>query len=92
MDEFVPLAASQNVSVVARSARGFVRMYRHFGDPAKVPEAWQRKRAGFIARHVAQGKKEGFWKNGKPTRRHLALIMWAYTPTPVKTERYIESL
>lgn len=92
MNEFVALAKRQGVSKVARGPGGFVPTYRAAGRPQNMSEAWVSKRRGFIARHVAQGQKEGWWKNGHPTRRHLALIMWAYTPTPARTVAYAERL
>jgi hypothetical protein len=33
---------------------------------------------------VEARKEPLFDKNGWPTRRHLALIMWAYSPEPAK--------
>jgi hypothetical protein len=35
---------------------------------------------------MAQVKAHGepLWKDGVPTRRHLALIMWAYSPSPAR--------
>jgi hypothetical protein len=74
------LAASRGVSAVARSTRGFMRAYQKAGTWARLPDAWKRKRDAFIARHMAQGKSERLWKDGKPSRRALALIMWAYMP------------
>ena len=63
------------VSEVARSPRGFLTAYKRAGgNPAKLSEDWQKKRAGFIARHKAQYDKN------KTERRKLALIAWAYNP------------
>lgn len=75
-------AAARGVSKVARSSRGFMRAYQRAGSWSKLPESWKRKRNAFIARHMAQVRKNGeqLWKNGKPSRRALALIMWAYMP------------
>jgi hypothetical protein len=81
-----PLAKRLGVSKVARSSRGFLRAYEKAGTSSRLPEAWQRKRDGFISRHVAQAKAQGerwFERDGSPTRRHLALIMWAYSPKKV---------
>ena len=78
-----PLAKKLGVSQVARSGRGFMSAYARAGYKAsKLPEKWKRKRDAFIKRHMAQVKKrrEPLWKAGKPTRRHLALMMWAYSP------------
>jgi hypothetical protein len=87
-----PLAAARGVSAVARSARGFMRAYeRARGDrrrlaSMKVPgknRSWLDERDGFVARHLSQLRtnREPLWReDGTPTDRHLALIMWAYSP------------
>lgn len=62
------------VSAVARSSRGFLTAYKRAGKGSRMTEAWRRKREAFIARHLAQYRKN-------PTyRRQLALIAWAYKP------------
>ncbi len=71
------------VSKVARSATGFLAAYKRAGGvPERLSEAWVRKREGFIARHMAEAQKnlESFALGKRLTRRHLALIMWAYSP------------
>lgn len=75
-----PVAARLGVSEVARSARGFLAQYEQYGR--YLPDYWLRKRDAFIKRHMAQVRRryEPLMKNGRPTRRHLALIMWAYSP------------
>ena len=54
-------------------------------------ETWKDRRQQFLARHLKQIKTSGekIWKDGEPSRRHLALVAWGYTPTPkkFKTER-----
>jgi hypothetical protein len=75
-----PEAARRGVSKVARGRGGFMRAYQKAGRFSKLSDEWKRKRAGFIARHLAQAKGERLWKNGEPSRRALALIMWAYMP------------
>lgn len=76
------LARSKGVSKVARSQRGFMRAYERAGSWSKLPEKWKRKRNAFVARHMAQVRqnREKLWKDGKASRRALALIMWAYMP------------
>jgi hypothetical protein len=32
---------------------------------------------------------KGWLPTGEPTRRHLGLMMWAYTPTPGKTKKWL---
>lgn len=88
VEKFVPVAARKGVSEVARSSRGFVQAYRRAGGKlsAMSPE-WQARRDAFIKRHRAQvtlRKEALFDKHGEPSRRHLALIMWAYSPQPSK--------
>lgn len=83
-------AEKQNVSIVARSPRGFLSAYkaaRTWGElktqlvPASTPGAaptqtWAQRRAMFVARHLPQ------YETNPTYRRRLALIMWAYDPGP----------
>lgn len=81
VERWVSLARRLGVSVVARSPRGFVAAYRRAGgDPDRLSAAWRRERRGFIARHVGQMQARGelVREEGRPTRRALALAMWAY--------------
>lgn len=81
---YEPLARQLGVSRVARSPRGFLTAYKRAkGNPDRLSDAWDRKREGFIKRHMAQLIDRGeplVDEDGEPTRRHLALIMWAYSP------------
>lgn len=76
-----PLAEELGVSKVARSNRGFLAALETHGWRG-LPPWWKKRRENFIKRHMAQVRKrrEPLMKNGRPTRRHLALIMWAYSP------------
>jgi hypothetical protein len=81
--KYEPMARALGVSEVARSSRGFLTAYKRAkGDPAKLPTEWHAKRSAFIARHMAQvrSRKENLGTKDFPSRRHLALIMWAYSP------------
>lgn len=84
-----PVAAALGVSTVARSARGFVTAFEAAGGrPERLSDAWRRRRNNFVARHQALAYGEPWWTGeGMPTRRHLALIMWAYSPTPGRLGR-----
>jgi hypothetical protein len=87
VERFVPLAARLGVSEVARGPRGFVQAYRRAGGNLdRMSPEWVAKREAFIERHMAQVQMRGekLFKDGLPTRRHLALIMWAYSPAPSK--------
>ena len=73
----------EGVSVVARSKSGFLTAYRKAdGDSKKLSDQWFAKRNAFIKRHMAQAIKnrEQLGDMQKPSRRHLALIAWAYSP------------
>jgi hypothetical protein len=81
------LAKAKGVSAVARSSRGFMRAYERAGTWDNVGDYWRRRREAFLARHLAQVRQQGeaLWRrdrSGKlqPSRRCLALIMWAYMP------------
>ena len=96
-----PVAADKNVSEVARSSRGFVTAYeRAEGNPDFLGtdrysgQWWDDRRKAFVSRHMGQIKRnsEPLWKDGEPTRRHLALMMWAYTPTRERTLRWLDRL
>jgi hypothetical protein len=64
------------VSEVARSWRGFLTEYKRVGGRRdRMSLWWQRRRDGFIARHLVQF-------NIHPTlRRWLAMVAWAYRPS-----------
>lgn len=81
------LAKSKGVSAVARSPRGFMRAYERAGTWARLDPWWKARRNAFVARHMAQVRQNGekLWKQDKsgklqPSRRCLALLMWAYKP------------
>ena len=76
-------ARKRKVSEVARGPGGFLPAYKRAGAATALPDYWRRKREAFIARHMAQveERNEPLWDlDGRPSRRHLALIMWAYSP------------
>ena len=77
-----PEARKRGVSKVARSSSGFMRAYQRAGSWAKLSDKWKAKRNAFVSRHMAQARKnkEKLWTKGKPSRRALALLMWAYRP------------
>jgi Fe-Mn family superoxide dismutase len=97
-EAFVPLMERTGTSKVARSYRGFYTAFQKAGgDPKKMGRThrdtpgrgdsymWWERRNEFVSRHMGQVEKRGekLWKpNGNPTKRHLGLIAWAYTPDP----------
>lgn len=95
----VPRMQHLGVSRVARSPRGFLTAYRNndgnpwtMGVDRASGQPWWRKREGFVARHVKQARDAGeaLWDSrGEPTRRHLALVAWAYTPDRRRWKRWV---
>ena len=97
-EAFVPLMERTGTSKVARSYRGFYTAFQKAeGVPKKMGRThrdtpgrgdsymWWERRNEFVSRHMGQVEKRGekLWKpNGNPTKRHLGLIAWAYTPDP----------
>ena len=93
VDNLVPVMRQRGVSRVARSARGFLAAYRKArGRHTQIGKdaggvAWRDRRNAFVARHMGQVVQcgEPLWGgDGSPTRRHLALVAWAYSPEPEK--------
>lgn len=82
---FEALAKARGVSVKARSPSGFFTQFKHVGgDYRKLNDYWWGRRQDFVARHMKQARvrREAFLKTGELSPRHLALIMWAYSPVP----------
>jgi len=88
IDKFEGMMRRRHVSEVARSPRGFLTAYKAVnGRSRDLDSYWVVKREGFVARHTAQVEVRGeplFDVYGNPTRRHLAMIAWAFSPHPEK--------
>lgn len=80
--KYLPEIERQNVSIVARSERGFITHYQKYkyADKMKkmiVPNeniTWDQKRNAFIDRVLP------VYKTNPTYRRYLSLIAWAYDP------------
>lgn len=87
--KFESMAKARGVSEVARSKAGFFTQYKKVGGRfAQLDPWWRNRRNNFVKRHMAQVRAHAeklVDSKGRPTRRHLALIMWAYSPFPAKT-------
>ncbi len=85
---FVPSMKLREVSEVARSPDGFVEAYAAAGGSAEnLDSRWEATRNRVLAMHLAQARTRSeplFNENGFPTRRHLALVAWAYSPCPAR--------
>lgn len=87
-----PVMAAKGVSTVARSRRGFTTAFlRADGSYSSLKikrnpannQPWVVERRRFITRHLVQVKGNVlFDEQGCPTRHHLALIAWDYSPAP----------
>lgn len=92
------VARREGVSEVAAGPRGFLEAYRRSGGEPDVlgyyspTQSWRDRRNNFLKRHVAQVKAAGepLWTpQGRPTRRHLALAVWAYSPHPEQIQHWL---
>ncbi len=96
------LAVQAGVSEIARSPRGFLSAYKlasgevsMLGRHPENQKPWADVRDRFLAKHmdVIAKKREPLWTaKGQPTRRHLMLMIWAFTPTPDRTLAWLRSL
>jgi len=80
---------------VVRSARALLRRYEKAeGDPELIPEPLVRRRNNLVKKNLAQAafRKEPWWKNGQPTKRHFRMAAWAYSPDPTKLRDWIKGL
>ena len=98
VERAVDAARAVGAAVVATSRGGFAAAFRRAGgDPnrlgthRKTGRAWRSRRNEFVARHMAQVKlrEEPLWVDGRPTARHLALAVWAYSPSPTRLRRWL---
>lgn len=92
---FEDVAKKMGVSKVARSMRGFLPQYKRVGgDFDKLSDYWWGRRQDFVSRHMKQAKvrHEAFLKTGELSPRHLALIMWAYSPVPKLAQRALRQV
>lgn len=91
----VPYMEQLGVSEVARSERGFLHRFNEvhgrwdrMGEDPWSSQHWLDRQANFVARHETQrlAMDEPLWMDWHgervPTRRHLGLIAWAWTPDP----------
>ncbi len=94
-------ARAVGVSRVAAGRGGFAAAFtRANGDPnalgvhRKTGRSWRARRNEFVARHMAQAKQNGesLWVDGAPSARHLALAVWAYSPSPTRLRRWLAEI
>jgi len=97
----LPEIDKRRVSLVARgkrksrqTSRGFLQVWLNkesLDSFATVNTTWNERRNNFIKRHLKS--KGGLWmRNGEPTRKHLALISWGYSPDRKRLVIWLRSL
>ena len=52
-------------------------------------QTWMERREGFIKRQWQSGRRL-FRDDGTPTRLHLSLISWGFSPEPKKLDKFIK--
>lgn len=96
--KLLPLIDSEGVSLVSRgfmpsnqTQGGFLGAYYKgkLSQMATQNQTWLQRRNNFIKRHWRQGRKL-FKPDGTPTRLHLALVSWGYSPEPKKLNAFIK--
>jgi hypothetical protein len=76
----LPEIRKEKVSAKARSKGQFIDQYKKAGgNPDKLPEKWQKKRDGFVAR-TKEAERLHRAKGHDTKRQKLSLIAWAYRP------------
>ena len=94
--KMLPLIDAQNVSLAARgripsaTLQGFTQAFFNdaLDEMATVRTTYRERRRGYISRAYT-AKTRLYTTAGDPTRAHLALIAWAYSPDPKGLKKYI---
>jgi hypothetical protein len=96
----LPEIDRRKVSLVARGKRrsrqtkkGFLQVWlkkESLDTLATKNTSWKERRNGFIKRHLkARG---ALWlRNGSPSKKHLALIAWGYSPDPKRLSDWLKT-
>ncbi len=97
----LPTIDRYKVSLVARGKRkskqtekGFTQVFLNGNSLdalATKNSSWLEHRENFISRHL-KGSGKMWKKNGYPTRKHLALISWGYSPTPQAVTSFLNAI
>jgi len=85
----VSLAARGRIP--AATPQGFTQVFfdGSLDDAATLRQTYRERRESFIKRHAAT--RAALWDaDGRPTRKHLALIAWAYSPDVPRLRYYIQ--
>jgi len=87
IEALLPLANELGVS-----SRGFASAYAKAGSHESLGEYWKAKRSATVARLLGAKNAGPMWKGNIPTRAHLVLIMWGYSPTPERLQTFVDAM
>jgi len=96
----LPEIDRRKVSLIARGKRrsrqtkkGFLQVWlkkESLDMPATKNTSWAERRNAFIKRHL-KGRGALWLRNGSPSKKHLALIAWGYSPTPERLQTWLKT-
>jgi hypothetical protein len=96
----LPEIDRRKVSLVARGKRrsrqtkkGFLQVWlkkESLDTLATKNTSWSERRNGFIKRHI-KGPGPLWLRNGSPSKKHLALIAWGYSPDPKRVRDWLKT-
>lgn len=99
---YLPMIDKFGVSRVARGLqkstatnKGFTQVFlsnKSLSSRATKNETWDERRINYLKRHLKAGKRTPLYNlDGSPSRYHLSLIAWAFSPNPRGLKRYMKS-
>tara|TARA_R100000231_G_scaffold137798_1_gene114791 strand:+ start:2986 stop:3357 length:372 start_codon:yes stop_codon:yes gene_type:complete len=99
---YLPMIDKFGVSKVARGIQkstatnqGFTQVFltgKSLSSKATKNETWDERRENYLKRHLKAGRQTPLYNiDGSPSRFHLSLIAWAFSPDTKGLKRYIKS-
>jgi hypothetical protein len=84
-------AAYPKVSKSAQAFHDALRKAKY--DFRRVPLVYMEQRDRILSAYHKKDRGWGnLWDKGKPTRKHLELIMWAFTPHRDRLDEYVNAI
>ena len=92
VERWVKAAKEENIAEARKGNASFLAAYRRAkGRPERLTENWHEARERFLKKEIAAIKLSGehlFDRKGRPTRRHLSMILWAFSPRAALLQAY----
>ena len=99
---YLPMIDKLGVSRVARGLQkstttnqGFTQVFLSgvsLSSRATKNETWNQRRENYLKRHLKGGKRTPLYNlDGSPSRYHLSLIAWAFSPDQKGLKKYMKS-